>query len=155
MVRQPVTLVQPQILHQDDRHTVWHAGVVLGPTDAAVLYLQVDSPEERRFRDDPAWKGGGPPPIDAYIELGQPGRMATGSFSFGADRFAFRFEHRFQPLTAADLPAAELHIKVHPLSLYVIMSLDPEHPQVRKVDAGPGRSPRGPVAYYRASRPSP
>jgi hypothetical protein len=117
MILDPVTLVGPQVLHRDERHTVWHAGVIQGPNEAIVLNLHIDSPEERRFRDDPAWKGVSPPPIDAFIETPPGHPSVDGSFSFAAGRFAFRFEKRFQPLAPEHLQGSQLHLKVHPLGL--------------------------------------
>ena len=51
-----MVLAAPAILHRDALHTVWHAGVVQGPSGAVVFTLQIDSPHERRFRDDPDWR---------------------------------------------------------------------------------------------------
>jgi hypothetical protein len=122
----PVTLVESEILYSDDRHVVWHAGVTLGPTGAIVLNLEIDSPNERMFRVDPAWRTEGPPPIDSYIEIaGIPGPI-EGSFSNSIDRFAFHFQKWFQPIDRERLSTAELHIQIHPLGLHLVRHLSPE-----------------------------
>ena len=123
MTGEPVTLIEPQILHRDDRHTVWHAGLVQGPTGTVVLSLQIDSPEERRFRDDPAWQPGGAPPVDAYIQMPGVAGPAVGSFSFGRDKFSFHFQEWFQTIDPQRLLGATLHIKIHPLGLDLVIDL--------------------------------
>ena len=118
-----MTLIEPQVLHRDDRYTVWHAGVVHGPAGTIILNLEIDSPEERRFRDDPAWQSGGAPPIEAYIQLPGMAGPVAGSFSLRRERFSFHFQERFLPVGSEQLPGARLHIKIHPLDLHLIIDL--------------------------------
>ena len=123
MAGEPVTLVEPQIIYRDERYTVWHAGVVRGPAGTIVLNVEIDSPGERRFRDDPAWQSGGPPPIDAYIQLSGVVGPVAGSFSLRRERFSFHFQERFLSVESERLPGAKLHIKIHPLDLHVVIDL--------------------------------
>jgi hypothetical protein len=89
-----------------------------------ILNLQIDCAEERRFRGDPAWKAAdGRPPIDAFVQITQPRRVVAGSFSFGADRSAFHFECRLEPIGPEELAVADLHIKIHPLDLHFVVNL--------------------------------
>jgi hypothetical protein len=114
------------VLHQDGTHTVWHTGIVAGPTGSLHLNLQIDAPEERWFRS-PGWQSGhGPPLIDAYVEVpGEPGPIVPTSFGHGSDRFSFHYLARLFPVTPDRLPGATLHIKIHPLDLHLVIDLGP------------------------------
>jgi hypothetical protein len=120
---EPEMLVGPHILYRDDRHTVWHAGVVEGPSGSITLSIQIDSREQGRFRD-PEWRTE-KPPIDAYIEVPGLTGPVVGSFSYGPDRSAFHFQQWFHPVDRQRLPGAELHIKIHPLALHLVVDLTP------------------------------
>ena len=122
----PVTLVEPAVLYSDDRHVVWHAGVILGPSGKIAFGLEIESPTEGTFRVDPAWQLGGPPPIDAYIEPAGEWGPIGGSMSLRREKFAFGFQTTFQPIDPERLAGAELHIKIHPLGQHLVLILGPE-----------------------------
>ena len=60
---------------------------------------------------------GRPAPIDAYITMvGQPGPF-QGSFSNIREKRSFHFTKWFQPVEAATLVGAVLHLQLHPLDV--------------------------------------